>query len=162
LTTPRIGNGYDVHQLAEGWPLIIGGVNIPHNKGALGHSDADVLLHAIIDALLGAAALGDIGQHFPDSNPEFKNISSTILLKDVRELLFQAGYLVGNIDSTIILQSPKIATYIPEMRKIIATILKVDVADISVKATTTEHLGMIGREEGIAAFAIALIYKQEV
>ena len=142
--------------------MIIGGVNIPHNKGALGHSDADVLLHAIIDALLGAAALGDIGQHFPDSNPEFKNISSTILLKDVRELLFQAGYLVGNIDSTIILQSPKIATYIPEMRKIIATILKVDVADISVKATTTEHLGMIGREEGIAAFAIALIYKQEV
>ena len=158
----KIGLGYDVHQLAEGWPLIIGGVNIPHNKGALGHSDADVLLHAIIDALLGAAALGDIGQHFPDSNPEFKNISSTILLKDVRELLFQAGYLVGNIDSTIILQSPKIATYIPEMRKIIATILKVDVADISVKATTTEHLGIIGREEGIAAFAIALIYKQEV
>jgi 2-C-methyl-D-erythritol 2,4-cyclodiphosphate synthase len=162
LTTLRIGNGYDVHQLVEGRPLIIGGVNIPHYKGALGHSDADVLLHAIIDALLGAAALGDIGLHFPDTNPEFKNISSTILLVAVRELLFQAGYVVGNIDSTIILQSPKIETYIPEMRKIIAAILKVDVAEISVKATTTERLGMIGREEGIAAFATLLIYKQEV
>ena len=139
--------------------MIIGGVNIPHYKGALGHSDADVLLHAISDALLGAAALGDIGRHFPDSNPEFKNINSTILLAKVYELLFQAGYVVGNVDSTIILQSPKIAGYIPEMRKIIAGILKADFSVISVKATTTEHLGMIGREEGISAMATVLINK---
>ena len=159
MTTPRIGNGYDIHQLVDGLPLIIGGVNIPHHKGTLGHSDADVLLHSICDALLGAAALGDIGQHFPDSNLEFKNISSTILLAKVYKLLFQAGYVVGNVDSTIILQSPKIAECIPEMRKNIAGILKVDVSEISVKATTTEHLGMIGREEGVAAMATVLINK---
>lgn len=159
MITSRIGNGYDVHQLVDGRPLIIGGVTIPHFKGAFGHSDADVLLHAICDALLGAAALGDIGLHFPDSNPAYKNAESTGFLLEVLRMLKQEGYTIGNIDTTVVLQSPKIKDYIPEMRKNIAKALSIDISAISIKATTTENLGLIGREEGIAAMATALICK---
>jgi len=155
----RIGYGYDVHRLGEGLELWLGGVKIDHNKGAIGHSDADVLLHAICDALLGAANLGDIGQHFPDTSNDFKNISSIILLRKVVELLNENSYFIQNIDSTIILQEPKISSYIPEMKKQISTAIVCDEDLISIKATTTEGLGFAGRGEGIAASAVVLIQK---
>ena len=155
----RIGTGYDVHQLSEGLPLWMGGVLVPHSHGLVGHSDADVLLHAICDALLGAAALGDIGKHFPDTDPQYKGISSLKLLAHVGDLLHEHGYRIGNIDSTIVAQRPKLAPYIPQMRKNIADTLGIDVDQVSVKATTTEHLGFEGRQEGISAQAVALIEK---
>lgn len=153
----RIGSGYDVHQLVENRPLIIGGVEIEHSKGALGHSDADVLLHAIADALLGAAALGDIGTHFPNSDPSIKNMDSLLLLADVKTLIKSAGFSIGNIDSTVVLQSPKISKYIFQMRQNIARALGLKTDQVSVKVTTTELLGFIGKEEGIAAYATVLI-----
>lgn len=153
----RIGTGYDVHRLEEGLDLWIGGVKIKHTHGLLGHSDADVLLHAICDALLGAAALGDIGQHFPDTDPQYKGISSIKLLKHVGNLLGGKGFIVGNIDATIVAQRPKMAPHIPQMRQNIADALCIDINQVSVKATTTEHLGFEGREEGISAQAIALL-----
>ncbi len=153
----RIGTGYDVHQLAEGLPLWLGGVLVPHTHGLVGHSDADVLLHAICDALLGAAALGDIGKHFPDTDPQYKGISSLKLLTHVGGLLKEHGYYVGNIDSTVAAQRPKLAPYIQQMRQNIADALGIEVGQVSVKATTTEHLGFEGRMEGISAQAVALI-----
>ena len=153
----RIGTGYDVHRLQEGLPLWIGGVRIEHSHGLLGHSDADVLLHAICDALLGAAALGDIGKHFPDTDPQYKGISSLKLLGHVGALLKAKSYTVGNIDSTIAAQRPKMASHIPQMRQNIADTLGISVDQVSVKATTTERLGFEGREEGISAQAVALI-----
>lgn len=153
----RIGTGYDVHRLQEGLPLWIGGVCIPHSHGLLGHSDADVLLHAICDALLGAASMGDIGKHFPDTDPAYKGISSLKLLAHVGILLKEHGYSVGNIDSTVIAQRPKLALYIPQMRQAIADTLGITTDQVSVKATTTERLGFEGREDGISAQAIALI-----
>ena len=156
----RIGTGYDVHRLEEGLDMWIGGVKIEHTHGLLGHSDADVLLHAICDALLGAAALGDIGKHFPDTDPQYKGIASIKLLKHVGELLIKNGYTVGNIDSTIVAQRPKMAPHIPQMRQNIAEALGIDVDRVSVKATTTERLGFEGREEGISAQAVALILEE--
>lgn len=153
----RIGTGYDVHKLQEGLPLWMGGVRIDHTHGLLGHSDADVLLHAICDALLGAAALGDIGKHFPDTDPQYKGISSLKLLTHVSELLRDNGYTIGNIDSTIVAQRPKMAPHILQMRQNIAVALSINVSQVSVKATTTEHLGFEGREEGISAQAVAII-----
>lgn len=153
----RIGFGYDVHQLQPGIPFWLGGVNIPHEKGSLGHSDADVLIHAICDALLGAAALGDIGTHFPDTDPAYKGIASTLLLEKTGKLLEEQGYAVGNIDSTICLQIPKIKPFIPQMREAIASCLGIDTGAVSVKATTEEKLGFTGREEGVSAYAVALI-----
>lgn len=153
----RIGSGYDVHRLVEGRKLIIGGVEIPHDKGLLGHSDADVLLHAVMDALLGAAALGDIGKHFPDSDERYKGISSVLLLEKVGELLEENNYVIENIDSTIIAQKPKMAPYIQTMRENIAKALLIDVTQVNVKATTEEGLGFTGAEEGIAATSVALL-----
>lgn len=153
----RIGNGYDVHAFKEGGKLILGGAHIPHNQGLLGHSDADVLVHAVMDALLGAAALGDIGQHFPDSSDEFKGISSLLLLERVGMLLKEKGYEIENIDSIVVAQKPKIAKHIPDMRKNIADCLGVDVEKVNVKATTTEKLGFEGREEGISSYAVCLL-----
>lgn len=155
----RIGTGFDVHQLAEGYKLILGGVEIPHYKGCVGHSDADVLIHAICDALLGALALGDIGQHFPDTSEELKGIDSRILLKEVKEMVTQQGYKIGNIDSTLALQKPKVKDYIPQMRAELAKVLEIDVNQVSVKATTTEKLGFEGREEGVSAQAVCLLVK---
>lgn len=155
----RIGHGYDVHAFAENRKCIIGGVTIPYERGLLGHSDADVLLHAISDSLLGAAALGDIGKHFPDTDPEFKGVDSLILLEKVNELLEQNGYRVVNVDATVIAQAPKLAPFIFEMRKNIAKALKTDVDFISVKATTEEKLGFTGRKEGISAHSVCLIEK---
>ncbi len=153
----RIGTGYDVHQLAEGLPLWLGGVLVPHTHGLVGHSDADVLLHAICDALLGAAALGDIGKHFPDTDPQYKGISSLKLLAHVGRLLKEHGYRVENIDSTVAAQRPKLSPHIPQMRQNIADALGIEVGRVSVKATTTEHLGFEGRMEGISAQAVTLI-----
>ena len=153
----RIGFGYDVHQLDEGIPFWLGGIEVPHHKGAVGHSDADVLLHAICDALLGAAALGDIGEHFPDTDPDYQGISSIILLKRTIELVRLNGYEINNIDSTVCLQTPKIKPYIHEMRQQIATALKVNIDLISIKATTEEKLGFTGREEGVSAYAVVMI-----
>ncbi len=153
----RIGTGYDVHRLVENRALILGGVAIPYEKGLLGHSDADVLLHAIMDALLGAAALGDIGKHFPDKDPAYKGISSLELLKKVGELLAAEHYLVGNIDATVIAQQPKLATYIGDMRENIASTLGIAVSQVNVKATTEEGLGFTGSGEGIAAQAVCLL-----
>jgi 2-C-methyl-D-erythritol 2,4-cyclodiphosphate synthase len=153
----RVGNGYDVHQLVDGKPLVIGGVTIKHDKGALGHSDADVLIHAIIDAILGAAGMADIGSYFPDNDPQYKNADSTELLAKVRELLFVKGFKIGNIDSTIILQEPILKPYIPEMKRKISEILGISENDVSIKAKTNENLGYLGRGEAIAAQAIALI-----
>ena len=155
----RIGTGYDVHRLAEGLPLWLGGVQVPHTHGLVGHSDADVLLHAICDALLGAAALGDIGKHFPDTDPQYKGISSLKLLAHVGRLLAEHGYTVCNIDSTVAAQRPKLAPYIQQMRQNIADTLGIDTDKVSVKATTTEKLGFEGREEGISAQAVALIVR---
>ncbi|HHY81212.1 MAG TPA: 2-C-methyl-D-erythritol 2,4-cyclodiphosphate synthase [Clostridiales bacterium] len=153
----RIGIGYDVHRLVEGRPLILGGVNIPWSKGLLGHSDADVLVHAVMDALLGAAGLGDIGKHFPDNDQSYKGISSLILLGKVFDILSQEGYGIVNIDSVIIAQRPKMLPHIPQMIENISSVLKLDKQCINIKATTTEGLGFTGREEGIAAQAAALI-----
>ncbi len=153
----RIGQGFDVHQLVAGRKLIIGGVDIPYEKGLLGHSDADVLLHAICDALLGAAALGDIGKHFADTDAKFKDIDSRILLRDVMAKIAAAGYRVGNVDATIIAQAPRMAPHIPQMVANIATDLGIALNAVNVKATTTEHLGYAGRGEGIGAQAIALL-----
>ena len=153
----RIGFGIDFHQLVTERELWIGGVNVPHTKGALGHSDADVLLHAICDAMLGAACLGDIGVHFPDTSSEFKNIDSKILLKKSFDLISSAGYKIVNIDSTLCLELPKIKPYIQEMQQTIATILSLKISDVSIKATTTERMGFIGREEGLAAYATILL-----
>ena len=153
----RIGQGFDVHQLVEGRELIIGGVTIPYEKGLMGHSDADVLLHAVCDALLGAAALGDIGRHFSDTDPRYKNIDSRVLLREVHRLLEKSGYKVSNIDATIIAQSPKMAPYIPIMIANIAQDLQMPTLDINVKAKTAEHLGPVGRGEGIEAEVVCLI-----
>lgn len=153
----RVGTGYDVHKFSENRDLIIGGVNIPYTLGLLGHSDADVLLHAIMDALLGAAALGDIGKYFPDTDNKYKNISSLVLLKEVGNLLKEKGYAIENIDSTIIAQRPKMASYIDTMRKNIADTLDIPIDSVGVKATTEEGLGFTGRGEGISAQAIALL-----
>ena len=153
----RIGQGYDVHRLVEGRKLIIGGVDIPYEKGLLGHSDADVLLHAVMDALLGAAALGDIGQHFPDSDERYKGISSIALLKEVGKILQENGYMIENIDSTVIAQRPKLLPYRPQMAENIAAALGIEKEQVSVKATTEEGLGFTGTGEGISAQAIALL-----
>ncbi len=155
----KTGIGYDVHQLKEGLPLRIGGVDIDHHLGALGHSDADVLLHAICDALLGAAGLRDIGYHFPDTKADFKGINSLLLLKETVRLIKAEGYEISNIDSTVVLQRPKIGSYIPLMLEAISEATDIPVADLNIKATTTEHLGFTGREEGIAAFAVATLIK---
>ena len=155
----RIGFGIDFHQLVEGRALVIGGVTIPHHKGSLGHSDADVLLHAICDALLGALALGDIGIHFPNTDDRYKNIDSKILLQHCYALIREKGYRVVNVDSSLCLEAPKIKKYGPEMRTIIAGILQVSIDDVSVKATTTEKMGFVGREEGLVAYATVLLEK---
>lgn len=155
----RIGHGYDVHKLVEGRDLILGGVKIEYEKGLLGHSDADVLLHAVSDSLLGAAALGDIGGMFPDNDPKFLNADSLVLLKEVYKRLENAGYYVVNIDATVIAQRPKMKPYIPEMRKNIASALSTDIDNISVKATTEEEMGFTGRGEGISAHCVCLIDK---
>ena len=156
----RIGFGFDVHQLVEGKELWLGGVKVPHIKGALGHSDADVLLHAICDAILGALALGDIGKHFPDTDSSFKGIDSKILLQKVIELAEEKKYKVGNIDSTLCLEKPKVMKYSDEMCKVIARICNITSDDVSIKATTNETLGFIGREEGVAAYAVVLLEKK--
>ncbi|MCR4955438.1 MAG: 2-C-methyl-D-erythritol 2,4-cyclodiphosphate synthase [Lachnospiraceae bacterium] len=153
----RIGTGYDVHKLVEGRDLILGGVKVPHEKGLLGHSDADVLLHAIMDAMLGAAALGDIGKHFPDTDDKYKGISSVKLLEEVKNMLLKQGYVVGNIDATVIAQRPKLRPYIEEMQKNIASTLEIAIDQVNVKATTEERLGFTGREEGISAQAVCLL-----
>lgn len=153
----RVGMGYDVHRLTEGRKLILGGVEIPWEKGLLGHSDADVLVHAVMDALLGAAALGDIGKHFPDTDPAYKGISSILLLRHVAELLKKNGYAIGNVDATIIAQKPKMAPHILKMRENMAEAMGISVDCLNVKATTEEGLGFTGREEGIAAQAICLL-----
>lgn len=153
----RIGIGYDVHKLQEGLPLWIGGIRIEHTKGLVGHSDADVLIHAICDALLGAAALGDIGKHFPDTDPAYKGIDSKVLLRHVCQLLKDNGYTIGNVDSIVAAQKPKLMPHIMQMRQTLADCMGVDVSQVSVKATTTEHLGFEGREEGISAQAVALL-----
>lgn len=156
----RIGHGYDAHRLEEGRKLFLGGVEIPHDKGLLGHSDADVVLHAIMDALLGAAALGDIGKHFPPSDMAYKDIRSTKLLEKVAVLLETEGYAVANLDVTVTAQKPRLAPFMEEMRKTIAEIIKTEISCISVKATTTEKMGFTGREEGIEATCVCLLYKQ--
>ncbi len=153
----RIGSGVDYHQLGEGRKLMLGGVYIPHSKGAIGHSDADVLLHAICDALLGAACLGDIGVHFPDTDKSYENIDSKILLQKTVRLVEKEGFAVGNIDTTLCLQEPKIKPYIPQMQQTIADIIGIDNKDISIKATTTESLGFVGRKEGLVAYATVLL-----
>lgn len=156
----RIGQGIDFHKLVEGREFWLGGVLIPHTKGALGHSDADVLLHAICDAMLGALAMGDIGQHFPDTDPAYKGIDSKKLLKRTAELISERGYSVVNMDSTVLLQAPKIRKYVDEMRAVIAGVMGLDIDDVSIKATTTEHLSFVGREEGIVATANVLLQRR--
>ena len=156
----RIGHGYDAHRLVEGRALILGGVDVPHTRGLDGHSDADVLTHAVMDALLGAAALGDIGKLFPDSDAQYKGISSLLLAQRVREVLAENGYRIGNIDATILAQKPKLAPHIDAMRKNLADTLGIDPSRVSVKATTEERMGFSGREEGIAAHCVALIYTE--
>ncbi|ACQ70583.1 2-C-methyl-D-erythritol 2,4-cyclodiphosphate synthase [Exiguobacterium profundum] len=153
----RIGQGFDVHAFAEGRPLILGGIEIPHERGLLGHSDADVLLHTIADAALGAIAAGDIGKHFPDTDPEFKDADSKVLLRHVWQLVKDQGYVLGNVDATVMAQRPKLRPYIDEMRAVIAELLEADIEQVNVKATTTEKLGFTGREEGIAAQAVILL-----
>jgi 2-C-methyl-D-erythritol 2,4-cyclodiphosphate synthase len=157
----KIGNGYDVHALATGESLWLGGIEIPHSKGTIAHSDGDVLIHAMCDAMLGALALGDIGKHFPDTDNTFKNIDSKILLKQCNALINNHGYCIVNIDTTICAQQPKLRQYIDTMRTVLANILEIDVSQISVKATTTEKLGFVGREEGISAYAVVLLQKKE-
>ena len=157
----KVGFGFDVHQLQEGRKLVLGGVDIPHDKGALGHSDADVVIHALCDALLGAAGLKDIGFYFPDTDATFKNIDSTILLSRVIELIEERKYTVGNADISLVLEKPKIKPHIDLMKEILAPILKISTEDISIKATTNEKLGYVGREEGVAAYAVVLIEKAD-
>lgn len=153
----RVGQGFDVHRLVEGRKLMLCGVEVPHTHGLLGHSDADVAIHALCDALLGAAALGDIGNLFPDNDPQYKGIDSTILLRHVAQRLAHDGWKISNVDLTVVAQSPKLAPYIPDMRKRLAEVLGIDIGDVSVKATTTERLGFEGRKEGISATAVVLI-----
>jgi 2-C-methyl-D-erythritol 2,4-cyclodiphosphate synthase len=155
----RIGFGYDVHQLKEGFDFWLGGIKVPHDKGAVGHSDADVLIHVICDALLGAANLRDIGHHFSDQDPQYKGIDSKILLTEVMKLIRKHGYEVGNIDSTVCLQLPKINPHIPEMKACLSEVMNVSANDISIKATTTEQLGFVGRKEGVSAYCNVLIYE---
>ncbi len=155
----RVGQGVDVHQLSEGYDLWLGGLKIPHHKGAVGHSDADVLIHAICDALLGAANLRDIGYHFPDTSSEFKGIDSKILLRRVTDLLFEKGWKVGNVDTTLILEQPKIKPYIEQMQETLAPLMGIETDAISIKATTNETMGYVGRQEGVLAYATALIYR---
>lgn len=157
----RVGMGYDVHKLVEGRDLILGGVHVPYEKGLLGHSDADVLLHAISDALLGAAALGDIGRHFPDTDPAFHNADSMKLLEEVVRLIEEEGYKVGNVDATVIAQKPKLMNFIPEMRENISKVLGVTSGQVNVKATTEEHLGFTGEGRGISAQAVCLLTERE-
>lgn len=157
----RVGNGYDVHQLAEGLPLVLGGVRIPHTKGCVAHSDGDVLIHALCDALLGALALGDIGQHFPDTSDDYAGIDSRILLARVAAMVREAGWEVVNVDGTLLAQKPKIAPHVPAMRQALADTLGLPLDAVSVKATTTERLGFVGREEGIAAHATCLLRRSE-
>lgn len=153
----RIGHGYDVHKLTEGHKLILGGIEVPHTLGLLGHSDADVLTHAIMDALLGAAALGDIGQHFPDNDDRYLGADSTVLLGHVMELIREKGYRVGNVDATIIAQKPKLMPYLPLMRKKLADVMEIQEDQLNLKATTEEHLGFTGRQEGISAHCVCLL-----
>ena len=155
----RVGQGVDIHQLVEGRDFWLGGILIPHHKGALGHSDADVLIHAICDAILGAANLGDIGVHFPDTDSKFKGIDSKILLRHVTDLVKSKGWKIGNVDSTLILEKPKIKPHIAAMQEILAPLMDIEVDAVSIKATTNEKMGYVGREEGILAFASVLIYK---
>jgi 2-C-methyl-D-erythritol 2,4-cyclodiphosphate synthase len=155
----RIGFGYDVHQLSEGYDLMLGGIKIPHSKGSVGHSDADVLIHVICDALLGAANMRDIGFHFPDTDPEYRDIDSKKLLVEVVKKIKDKGYSIGNIDTTVCLQKPKIQLYIPEMITCLASVMNIEEENLSIKATTTEKMGFTGREEGLEAYAVALIYK---
>ena len=155
----RVGFGFDVHRLDEGQPFFLGGIKIPHSKGAVGHSDADVLIHTICDAILGAADLRDIGFHFPDSYEKYKGIDSKILLKDVMALVRKEGYELSNVDATIALQVPKVNPYVPEMKSVLAQIMGVTPGQISIKATTTEKLSFVGREEGVSAYAVALIQR---
>lgn len=157
----RIGYGYDVHQLAEGEDLIVGGIHVPYHLGSVGHSDADVLLHVICDALLGALALGDIGTHFPDTDPAYKGIDSKVLLKRTYELVKQEGWALANVDSTVCLQLPKLKPHIPTMQAIVAELLDVEPNQIGIKATTTERLGFVGEQKGISAHAVVLLAKQE-
>ncbi len=159
MSNIRIGNGYDVHALGEGLRLVLGGVEIPHTKGCIAHSDGDVAIHALCDALLGALALGDIGKHFPDTSDEFKGIDSKLLLARVMELVRSHGYSLGNADITIAAQKPKLAGFIPVMRETLARVMNVAVDTVSVKATTTERLGFVGREEGIEVYAVVLLEK---
>lgn len=156
----RIGFGFDVHKLSEGYDLWLGGIQIPHTKGAVGHSDADVLLHAICDAILGALALGDIGKHFPDTDSKYKGIDSKILLTEVIKLVEKTEYKVGNIDATLCLERPKIMSYVEAMRQCIATICNINIGDVSIKATTNEKLGYVGNEEGLNAHAVVLMVKK--
>ena len=155
----RIGNGYDVHQLVSGRKLILGGVNIPHSTGLDGYSDADALLHALCDALLGAVGAGDIGKHFPDTDPQWKGISSIVLLEQVTAICRDKGFEIANVDTIIVVQKPKLALFFPDMKKNIAQAMAIDIGQINIKATTTEKLGFIGKEEGIAAYAVVLLYK---
>jgi 2-C-methyl-D-erythritol 2,4-cyclodiphosphate synthase len=155
----RVGFGFDVHQLKEGLDFWLGGIIVPHTKGGLGHSDADVLIHTICDALLGAANLGDIGKHFPDTDQKYKGVDSKLLLKEVIKIIREKGYELGNVDSTICLQTPKIGPYIHQMQKVLADCINVDVDLVSIKATTTEKLSFVGREEGVSAYATVLIQK---
>lgn len=155
----RIGLGYDVHRLVENHPFYLGGVLVPHTHGAFGHSDADVVLHVICDALLGAANLRNIGYHFSDKDPQWKGANSKLFLEKVLEMITEKGYTIGNIDVTVVLQEPKLNPYIPEMKAVISEILKIEIDDISIKATTSEHIGFVGRGEGVAAHCVALIEK---
>jgi 2-C-methyl-D-erythritol 2,4-cyclodiphosphate synthase len=157
----RVGQGFDVHAFQEGRPLIIGGIEIPHTKGLLGHSDADVLLHAITDAALGAIGEGDIGRHFPDTDPQYKDADSAKLLEYIWKIVEEKGYVLGNVDCTIMAQRPKMAPYIEQMKNRIAQLLHVEPSQVNVKATTTEKLGFVGREEGIAALATILLIKKQ-
>lgn len=156
----RIGHGYDVHALAEGLPLVIGGVNIPHDKGCVAHSDGDVAIHALCDALLGAMAMGDIGLHFPDTSAEYKGIDSRRLLVCVADMLAEKGYIVGNVDVTIAMQRPKLRPHIDTMRRVLAETMAIPIDRVSVKATTTERLGFVGREEGVEAHAVVIVIKK--
>lgn len=157
----RIGHGYDVHQLAPGYALSLGGIQIPHHVGSVGHSDADVLLHAICDALLGALSLGDIGKHFKNTDPQWKGIDSKVLLKKVCEMIHQKGYVVGNIDSTLILEEPKIGKYVEQMKEAISACLDIEASDVSIKATTAETMGFVGNKEGLEAHAVCLLFPKE-
>lgn len=157
----RVGHGYDVHQLGEHLPFTLGGILIPHTKGGVGHSDADVLIHAICDALLGAVNMNDIGYHFPDTDEKYKGVDSKILLKEVSRIIEEKGYRIGNVDTTICLQKPKIAPFIPQMKEAIAKTLGISVDKVSIKATTTEKLGFVGREEGVEAHAVVLVLHKD-